>query len=185
MLLAKDLDSFQRWASRVEQVVGAEWRPDAATEDALVDYYRPARRRPIFAATLSRVSDWVIDAVRDESSTTSRDVRGHELVALAAAQSVWMSAGEDPAVERIVEDWVSLNRRRFQVELDTELRGITTDPRTGAALFRGLQECASELPSLSAPRVLLKARTSLQGCTIVLGCQDVLGFSAGPPAGPG
>jgi len=172
MLLVKDLDAFQRWASRVEQVVGAEWRPDASTEHALVDYYRPARRRPIFAATLSRVTDWVVDAVREDSSAPSRSVLAQELVALSAAQSVWMSAGEDPAVERVVEDWALLNRRRFQVELDTELHGVTTDSRTGAALFRGLQECASDLSRLKAPRVVLKGRTSRQGSTIVLGCQD-------------
>jgi dsRNA-specific ribonuclease len=172
MLLAKDLDAFQRWASRVEQIVGVEWRPDVATVDALADYYRPARRRPIFTTTLSRVTDWVTDAVREENSAASQDVLAQELIALAAAQSVWISTGEDPAVERIVEDWTLLNHRRLQVELDTELHGITTDPRTGAALFRGLQECASELSPLNEPRVLLKGRTSRQGCTIVIGCQD-------------
>lgn len=157
-------------------MIGVDWHPDAATEAALADYYRrlyqTAQRRPKFTETLTRVADWVADAARQADAVSSWDVPVRELVALAAAQSVWMSAGEDMAVERIVEDWTLLNRRRFHVERDLAVRGFCADPRTAAVLLKALQECASELSHINPSRVLLKGRTTPQGCTLVIGCPD-------------
>lgn len=176
MLLREDLESFGRWAAHVEEVIGAEWRPDTATESAIADYYRLAshssRGRPSFTETLTKVTDWVTGAVGQEDAITSWDFPVRQLIALAAAQSVWMSTGESIAVDRIIDDWMLLNRRRFHVERQVFTNGVTVDPRTAAALLRGLQECTTELSGLKATRIILTGGSTPDGCTLIVESPD-------------
>ena len=175
MLAAQDFELFERWAARVQELMGVTWQPDAATGAALADYYRgvsqPRRRRPEFTATLIRVADWVARAARQDEVVASWDTPVRELVALAAAHSTWMSTGEERPVTSIVDDWVLLNRGRFRVERDIAMHDVAVDPKTAAALLKVLQECASELSRLPASRIVLKSQATLQGWTLIIGSQ--------------
>jgi signal transduction histidine kinase len=175
MLVSQDFGLFERWAAHVEELMGATWQPDVDTEMVLAHYYRNVlqrgHRRPEFTATLTRVTDWVADVARQDEVVASWDIPVRELVALAAAHSTWMSGGDDRSVTSIVDDWMLLNRDRFQVECNIAMQDVVADPKTAAALLKVLQECASELSRLPAPRVILKDRRSPEGYTLVIGCQ--------------
>lgn len=167
---------FDQWAARVEDLLTAEWRPDAAAQAAAADYYQQARRsarqRPVFTETLSRVTDWVAEAARQADLVTAWDEPIRNLAALAGAHSVWMSSGPDVAVEDIVSDWMLLYGRRLHPEDDVAVDGAAADAKTAAALRLALNECAGELPGINASRILVKGRPNSQGCTVVIRCRD-------------
>ncbi|WP_143424938.1 ATP-binding protein [Geodermatophilus pulveris] len=174
MLAREDFESFGRWAARVLEVTGSRWRPDPAVEASLTDYFGQVLQAPharaLFTATLTEVTDWIAEAGRSDELPTSFDEPMRRLVPLSAAQSVWLSSGEDQAVRQIIDDWILLNRRRLNAECDVALDGAVVDARTTSALLKALQDCADHVSRLDQPHVSVRGRTTADGATVVVGC---------------
>jgi signal transduction histidine kinase len=175
LLLSDDASEFDRWSRATVRVLGEEWRPDADTTQALAQYYSEAQRaaggRPKFATLLEEVADRIVELA--SGSDVSDALPLDDLVALSAAQSVWMSSGEDVTLSDVLEDWSTLNQRRCEMSVDAESPQVPVSACAGAALLKCLQECVTAARSAGQTLVVRGGRSGRR-YDIIVQCGDRL-----------
>ena len=186
LLMRRDFGAFTRWAANLEQLLGRDWHPSPAAEEALSSYYsliyQPDNPRPLFREELDRAARWASASAQADVSALSERSAVPDFAALSAAQSVWLTQGDSASVSEVLDDWELLLRHRLPVDRDTTQEAFRTDGRSAAALLKILQECASDLLKAAPSQVTVKVKATADRCLVVLGCprHSFSGISASP-----
>ncbi|MEH0932152.1 ATP-binding protein [Micromonospora sp. CPCC 205558] len=135
-------DYFGRWHLEVLRIMSAASAPSSEILETLAEYYgdavRRAQVRPQFSSTLTRVVDW-IRSTEEDDRIALLELPWSELLALSAAQGVWLSPNGDADLVEVLQDWALLNKKHLAVRVDTPGGVVPLDKRSAAAILRILQ----------------------------------------------
>lgn len=152
-----DRERFASWAREVVRRIPAGQAPPAAALAELSEYYADAVRaegsRPLFAAALHQVLEWVLGAFGNDERRALDDELWQLLVAVTAAQSVWLQPPGEGSLADVVRNWETLNRRRQDIRVEA-LVDASADARACAAVLHVLQQCVPSGTVSSAPLVV-------------------------------
>lgn len=156
-----DRERFASWTREVVRRTPASQAPPPAVLAKLAEYYADAVRaegsRPLFAAALHQVLEWVLGAFGNDERGALNDEPWRLLVAVTAAQSVWLQPYGEGNLADVVRDWETLNCKRQDIHIEASV-DAPTDARGCAAVLRLLQECVASGTASSAPLVVRLSR---------------------------
>ncbi|MEU4530351.1 ATP-binding protein [Micromonospora ureilytica] len=152
---AGEWDSFGRWHLEVLRTMSAASAPAPSPEilETLAEYYGDAVRRtqvrPQFSSALTRVVDW-IRSTEEDDRIALLESPWNELLALSAAQGVWLSPNGDADLVEVLQDWALLNKKHLAARVDTPGGVVPLDKRSAAAILRILQHSTAAALGLRA-----------------------------------
>ncbi|KAB1160105.1 hypothetical protein F6X68_08480 [Micromonospora sp. AMSO12t] len=147
-------ESFGRWNREVLRAMPATSTPPLDSLDTLAEYYGDAVRRmqvrPQFVAALTRVVDW-IRSTEEDDRIILQESPWSELLALSAAQGVWLSPNDEADLVEVLHDWALLNKKHFAVRVDAPTDVVPVDKRSASAILRILQQSTPAAIGQRAP----------------------------------
>ncbi|SCE92249.1 ATP-binding protein [Micromonospora chaiyaphumensis] len=153
-------ESFGRWNLEMLRAIPVTSTPPPDALETLAEYYGDAVRRtqarPQFAATLTQVVDW-IRSTEEDDRIVLQDRSWNGLLALSAAQAVWLSPNDEADLVQVLQDWALLNKKHFAVGVDAPTDVAPVDKRSAAAILRILQQST---PAALGPRAPVRASLS-------------------------